>query len=100
MCSVFFWQIDRKQCTFQKWFYNWSCTFSKVVEQFSVISFFDSCAKARLIHLDSFLKADFLRFFRKVKVNLLSKNGFKIGLEYLVDAVFGFASFFEQKSDQ
>ena len=33
-CGAFFWQIDRKQCNFQKWFYNWSCTLSKVVEQF------------------------------------------------------------------
>ena len=33
-CGGSFLQIDRKQCTFQKWFYNWSCTLSKVVEQF------------------------------------------------------------------
>ena len=51
------------------------------------IVFFDSRAKARLIHLDSFLKADFLEFFRKVEISLLSKNGFKIGLECLVNAV-------------
>jgi len=66
---------------------NWSCTLSKVVEQFFCKFFFDSRAKARLIHLDSFLKADFLGFFRKVKISLLSKNGFKIGLECLVNAV-------------
>ena len=87
MWSVFFWQIDRKHCTFQKWFYNWSCTLSKVVEQFFCNFFFDSRAKAQLIHLDSFLKTDFLGFFRKVKISLLSKNGFKIGLECLVNAV-------------
>ena len=25
-CGAFFCQIGRKQCIFQKWFYNWSCT--------------------------------------------------------------------------
>ena len=27
-CGAFFWQIGHKPCTFQKWFYNWSCTLS------------------------------------------------------------------------
>jgi hypothetical protein len=54
---------------------------------FSANFFFDSRAKARLIHLDSFLKTDFSGFFRKVKISLLSKHGFKIGLECLVNAV-------------
>ena len=44
-----------------------------------VVFFFDSRAKARLIHLDLFLKADFLGFFRKVKIGLLSKNGHIVG---------------------
>ena len=41
--------------------------------------FFDSRAKARLIYLDTFLKPNFPRFFRKVKISWLSKNGLVIG---------------------
>ena len=33
-CGAFFWQINRKHCTFQKQFYDWSCTLSNAVEQF------------------------------------------------------------------
>ena len=49
-----------------------------------LLCFFDSRAKARLIHLDSFLKPNFPRFFRKVKISWLSKNGLVIGTRRLV----------------
>ena len=85
----FFCQISHKPCTFQKWFYNWFLTLSwrcgAIFLQIGfIVFFFDSRAKARLIHLDSFLKPNFPRFFRKVKISWLSKNGLVIGTRRLV----------------
>jgi len=79
----FFWQIDRKHCTFQNGFIIGLVRLVRLEQLFCNFFFFFYCsrAKAQLIHLDSFLKDDFLEFFRKVKISLLSKNGFKIGLD-------------------
>ena len=55
------------------------------------VFFFDSRAKARLIHLDSFLKPNFPMFFRKVKISWLSKNDRVIGARRLVKTMCHFS---------
>ena len=85
-CGAFFWQIYRDSVLSKNGFIIGPVRLVRLWSNFSAIVFFfcDSRAKARLIHLDSFWKADSLGFFRKVKISLLSKNGFKIGLECLI----------------